>query len=333
MVKFTKKIQIGLARFFSLIVVLSLTAIWCRWNLTPKMTQVRIAIPRTPSAALIMLAEEKGFFTAHGLDAVRIWRDTDKECLDLLQAQQTDLVQASVTPVAFAAARGTRLELVTELYHSEKDAALLLRRLRDSARDKPSLLRIGVAPSSNGEFMLDLMLATRLLDLGPVERVMLPAKELAVALRDGQLDGAMFWEPYLSMVNSAHPHDFLTIYCPFYSEFSALLGSPGAFAGRAAIIDKLLAALKDAEDYSAAAPDETLAILRHRLRDQGISIAGVNFDNFHWRLGVSATYLEMLQEQTAWATHKLGGAATRAPSTVFVGRNLRVLFPEAITYE
>jgi len=312
--------------------VVTASVIWFGWyrsRLSPPLAKVRIAAPLLPGSALLLLAQEQGFFRGHGLEVQLTLRATGKDCLDLLLAHEVDLAQVYITPIAAATAQGHRLEIFTELHHAERSTAMVIRRDRIANEGDLGGKRIGFHPGTSTAFLLDLMLATATSFRKAVSKIPMPADEIAKTLREGGLDAGVLWEPYVSMLVAEAPATFAAFYCPFYTEFSLLVGLADGLPQQHEVLHRVLASLIDAEEFAQREPARVQTLLRTTLGEHGLGVPNLHWDQYFWELGLSATLMTMLEQESAWVKNQGIGSTHFAKQMVKVSPYLYDLRPQA----
>ncbi len=181
------------------IAVLALVAVggWVGWPTTASggpLTELTIAVPRSPLSAPFYLAQIGGTFTAAGVRVTLTETDTGREALDLMQAGQADLALAADTPVLKAAGRVRVLAVVGETADGLEIIARGDRGIR-RVEDLPGHA-VGWVPGTNIEYFLGGLLLLHGIPPGALTRVAIPIRDAGQALSDGRIDATVAWQPW-----------------------------------------------------------------------------------------------------------------------------------------
>lgn len=119
-------------------------------------------------------------------------------------------------------------------------------------------LRYAVTRNAVSHFFLSDYLALHGLEIADVDVVFLPATEIVVAMEEGSVDAALVWEPYVSRIASSLSGEVIYFedqLDQFY--YFCLYGSGDWIENNLQTVAGFLAALKQAEQYAQARPDES----------------------------------------------------------------------------
>jgi NitT/TauT family transport system substrate-binding protein len=131
--------------------------------------------------------------------------------------------------------------------------------------------------------------------------VNLPQDEMAAALLAGTIDAACLWQPSLAQMQASLGEKAITF--PnngIYTFRLSLVAPPGAAAAQPERSRKLLAALKQAQHFIGAQPEQALDIMS---RSTGIPVALFQrfFSPAEYDLGLEQGLLLALDDQSRWA--------------------------------
>lgn len=295
---------------------------------------LRIVIPGFQSSALVILAQEKGFFREQGLQVDLGFRATGFECLQMVLQGTADLAVAFETPVTHASTAGHQLAVLTEIHHSEANTAILARKGRGAASE-PSLVgkKIGFVPKTNAEFLLELYFSSHLLDLKKSTLKQYNIKELVAALKSGEVDAAALWEPYVSKVITENPEDFTLLRTSYYTEFSMVVGLRDTVDLQKNSSEAVIKALLQAQKYYDTDTVEAQSAVEKVLTDHSFLVSPQPWKQMSIQLGLSRTLLAILDEESKWSQEKIGAKNQVIMKTTLHGRFLKSLAPDRVTYE
>jgi ABC-type nitrate/sulfonate/bicarbonate transport system substrate-binding protein len=295
---------------------------------------VRIAVPVFQSSALVLLADELGYFREEGVDATFEYRATGKLCLDLVLQGKADLAVVYETPVMHAALEGNRLSILTELHRSESNTAVVSRRDRGIQRAADLVGKtVAAVPKTNADFLLRLFLRSNLIDPRAVMIKAMSAADAVSAVRTGNVDAAALWEPYLSQAIAVEPDNYSLLRSPYYSEFSMLVGKRDAIHESQPAPYAVLRALKRAADFYAEDTVKAQRLVDNLLKKQGVFVSAQAWNQIDIHLGISATLLAMLTEEAHSFRSRETLHTNEEVTALMRGQFLKSLDPQLVTYE
>jgi ABC-type nitrate/sulfonate/bicarbonate transport system substrate-binding protein len=298
--------------------------------------RIRLSVPGFQSSALVLLAESRGYFRSEGIETSMVFRDTGRDCLDMVVNGKSDLAVVFETPVTHSLLAGNKISVLTEIHRSEKNTAVVVRRDRgiNTAGDLVGKT-IATIPKTNAEFLLDLYLRSHLVNPKSVNIVERQVDQAVKQVAAGQVDGAALWQPYVSQSMSANPEQFQLLQSSYYSEYSLLAGLRENIDSQQKSIYAVMKALLKARDYFQANKVEAQEQVDKLLSERGFFVSKEAWNQMEIHLGLSATLLTMLNEESKWySSHqKPSRSINYDVKSVLRGRYLSLLAPELVTYE
>lgn len=312
--------------------LLTAAALSAREALEPplKLTVGRVALP---VVALLHIAEARDYFAKEGLDVRFVDFPTGREALDETIAGKYDLAVAYTTPVVRQIGRGADLAILTTLHQSGRNTALVAR--RDRGIERPDDLRgktIGVSKSTSGEFFLHLLLTSFDIADTEVQTVNVPIIGMTDALREGRVDAAVTWNPYLHAAQKAFdPAEIRVFRSDVYAEMSLVVGPREVVQRKQEAVVRFLRALSRAQDEVISRPrDARLAAARNYPMPSDLE--GAIWRDFSPDLGLSHVLLLTLEQEAGWMRDT---GAFQGPIPAFrrhiLDEYLRAVRPEAVT--
>ena len=238
----------------------------------PAGPQEKITISILPiyPAALLLIAQEKGYFRANGLEVVIQSFETGRICLDYLQAGRVD--------VGFMA----DFVFLDEIFKGSKSLRILgspaavefihLLALKDHGILQPSDLKgkqVGVARSTVAEFFLGRFLTFNNLSLREVKITYLNPSEMAAALAHNLVDAVMVWNPITYEIKRKLGEKIISWPGQTGQKFYEVLVSTDKFIqSNSRALEKLFRALAQAENF----------IKNNRAEGQDIVAKQINLD-------------------------------------------------------
>ncbi len=253
------KIKVKAAILSSLLVFLIIAGyLWRAGFLAPKAELVagppeKITISILPifPAALLLVAQEKGYFRANGLEVVIQPFETGRICLDYLQTGRVDLAFMAdfvILDEIFKGAKSLRIlgsPAAVEFIH--------LLALKDHGVLQPGDLkgkRVGVARSTVAEFFLGRFLTFNNLSFGEVKVTYLNPSEMAAALANNRVDAVMVWNPVTYEIKRQLGEKIISWPGQTGQKFYEVLVSTDKFIqSNSRALEKLFRALAQAENF------------------------------------------------------------------------------------
>lgn len=293
-----------------------------------------IAIPGSQSSALVILAQEKGFFRAEGIYVTLEYKATARECLALVVAGGADLAVVFETPITRSILEGNNIGVLTELHRSEQNTAIVARKDRGIHEAKHLIGKtIATVSESNAEFHLDLFLRSNMIDARKVKRKPMSISEAVEAVAKGRVDAAALWQPYVSQSVHANPANFVLLKSSFYSEFSMLAGLHENLESQRDANLAILRALLRAQKYFDNKNNEAKILVDGVLAAEGFFVSPAAWDQMDVHLGLSATLLTMFNIEADWYRADNGLSSNMKMEKTFDGQYLKNLAPDLVTYE
>lgn len=293
-----------------------------------------LSVAEQPLSAPVYVAEAAGLFAREGLDVRLVGRSSGKASLDDLLAGRADVATAAETPILFAALDRRPVCILGTLAVTERNLALVARRDRGlrGPEDLPGK-RVGVAPRTNSEFFLDVLLIYNWIDRRAVVTVPLAPEQMVPALAAGQVDAISIWEPLVSEARRRLGPDAV----PFTGEGIYLwtwnLVTRRELAERRPeALRRLLRALLAANGMLAAEPAASIRLVADRLGlppEQLREIWGI----YQFGLHLDQSLLLNLEGQTRWAIRNRYADLPALPNYLdsICPQELAALDPSAVT--
>jgi len=173
---------------------------------------VRVAQAGGIGSAGRFIAQERGYYQEEGIAVEEIPFDTSTTMLPALAAGQIDVATGGIAAGLFnAIAQGIPVRIVLDVWSAipgNESGGLLVRKdLIDSGQVRTLAdlhgRRVGITSRGHAtEFALDLALQREGLSVADVEAALLPYPDMNVALRNGNVDGAVTIDPFAAIAVS-----------------------------------------------------------------------------------------------------------------------------------
>ncbi|MFE2287072.1 ABC transporter substrate-binding protein [Streptomyces sp. NPDC059443] len=262
--------------------------------------------------APVHVAEERGLWSAEGIDATVTTQPTGRDALNAVLGGQAQLGVVGDLPAVTAALGGRELRIVADL--SRFDDWRLLTRTDRQITGFAALKgrKVGVPQGTNVEYALSRMLASAQLTAADVTVVNLAPNQVTSALARGDVDAGVTFPSFYDAARTALGDRYAELPFTGYTARTLLVAGPAATEETVtAVLRALLKAQREIAAAPAAARKAVLA------QSKGALQAGY-VDAFQPRYGYGATLspelLTQLEQEAAWAKAAQGlpGSADRA---------------------
>lgn len=255
----------------------------------------------TPFSAAVLLAKERGWFSAAGIDVTVIQRSSGKEALAELIDGVADYATAADTPIMFALLKSPPVKMVATLSLSTDMLTMVARRDRgiQSSLDLQGK-RIGFAMGTSSQYFLDTFLEFRAIKADAVMRIPLKPDELVQSLVDGKVDAIAAWTPLNYQAMEALGDKSQELHVGNIFRWSWNLVARNESIARNATTQRLLTALARA---SQALNDDPQTCARELAPILGISPEHIlqTWDNTLFDVTLDQSLLLSLELQARWA--------------------------------
>lgn len=293
---------------------------------------VRFAASLTVSPAPIWLAQEQGFFAKAGLDAVVTPCTTGKSCTESMLRGEADLSAAAEFLAARVVFTNKDLRILSTLafVHTIK-----LQTLDDKGIASPADLkgkRVGVRLGTNGEYFLARLLTLNDLRREDITWINLKPQVMADALASGEVDAVLLWPPFTNRIREQFADKLVEFDGqPGQDYYYLVLGHREWLAHNPEIAKRVMRALKWAEEWMAAHPEEVRVFLASKY---GVPGAELDPDLRHTRFDISLpqTLLTALEAESRWlAAQGTEGSPVTNSLDLIVFEPLATAVPKAVT--
>lgn len=293
-------------------------------------TDIRLCTPRPASSALPAIALERGFFASQGLRVHLSTEDLGMRCIERLNAGEVDLAVAYVPPVIASIRRGQKLQILTEVHSSNRNAAIVYRPPRIRGPRDLMGKRVALIKGTNSEALFRMYLLAHDIPDAKVNTLFKKPSEVASALQNGEVDAGVLWEPELSQTLKSG--NFAALESSFYTEFSMLVKRPQGTPALEAAIEPFIRSLAKAQNLIDRDPERARLITAQVLHLDLAYLTPEVWARFRFRMGLSAV-LESMLEQVQTLFDRGEGLPVIEPANFFEPRFLNIIHPEVVTYK
>lgn len=296
---------------------------------------LRIGLARQPSSALMVVAIERGYFAAEGLDvAIETFPSGKRALTEGLFAARVDVATTADVPVVFASLDRGDFRILASTYTSDDVNRIVAR--RDHAIAAPADLRgkrVATQRASAVHFFLHLFRLDQGLAATDLEIGYLKAEELPGALNRGEIDAFSMREPYVGEAVAVLGDNAVVFSAPgLYVQADLFVASDSVVASRRLDVEKALRALSRAEAFVREQPEQAAVLLARHLGSDETEVAKV-LAAARVRLELPQDLLPRLEEMARWAKESGLVEASEMPNYLNLLHldGLRAVRPEAVT--
>jgi NitT/TauT family transport system substrate-binding protein len=268
-----------------------------------------------PGSGLILIAQDKGYFKAEGLDVTIQPHGTGKDSLDASLGGKADFATTADLPIVLAALKGAPVVVAATMSTSDRGYGMVAR--KDKGVAGPADVkgkRIGVTMGSSGQFWLDTFLMHQHLGAGDVRLTHIAAEKLADALTAGEVDAVATWDPYLGEANEAlRGKGVLFSSDGFYDSPWNLVTRRDVAEHRPETVRKMLRALIRAERFYDSDPNAALALIARVQETEPARLRAV-LEKFKFSVRLSQSLLGTLEDETRWVIRNKLTAGSKVPN-------------------
>lgn len=293
-------------RAFAIVVALLIVAasgwIWQHDSDQPldKVGAIHIAASLTVSPATIWVAQEQGLFAKAGLDATLQDCSTGKSCTEAMLKGEANLAAATeflATRVALGN-KDLRILGTTAFVHTIKLQARKDKDIKQLADLRGK--RVGVKLGTNGEYFLARLLILNGMNRDDITWVDLKPQAMTDALAADEVDAVLVWPPFTSMIRGQLGENLVEFDGqPGQDYYYLVLGRQDWLAANSKIAERVMLALKWANEWMHAHPEETKTFMASKF---GVPLTDMAEDmqNTRFAIGLPQALLSALEAESRW---------------------------------
>lgn len=289
-----------------------------------------------PAAALLYVAEARGYLSGAGLDVTfrpfNVGKDALKDTLD----GKSDLAITFQTPVVRNLQEGIPLGILASIMTSSRNNALV--GLRERGIAKAGDLRgkkIGVTKGTSSEFFLSVFLATEGILPKDVTTVHVTPGDFEKTLAAGDVDALVLFASYRTRIRNTMGERLVYFSSDAYNDIVILTGLRQIILNKPDAIRRLMTALSKAQDYIENNRDDSIAIVARRLAGK-FEKANIDedWDSYRFALRLDHILLGNMRSESDWyAASGLFRGATPDFKGALVSEPLRAVRAASVTVQ
>ncbi|MDQ3279794.1 MAG: ABC transporter substrate-binding protein [Acidobacteriota bacterium] len=283
--------------------------------------RLKIGIQVSPAMTLLMVAKDRGYFQAEGLDVELTPFTAGKFALQAFLAKSVDLAVAGDVPAALAILQGHDIRVVSQVVdHTTNEVRVVA--LRDAeasdARTYFKTKRRKLATSIGGgpEFFTHEFLRHYGIAPSEVDIISQKPEDMPAALAAKSVDAIAIFDPFAYLAEQRVGADAVTFSDrALYSELYVLVASPNQVLRERATLMRLIRALKRAETFIASDPTEAKAILMRYTKLDAQTVDAI-WKNFAFGPALTGQLAQYWRAEEVWA-REANKVAANAPTPDF----------------
>jgi NitT/TauT family transport system substrate-binding protein len=248
---------------------------------------------------------------------------------------------ASEFPFANAIRQGKAVGILGTIQRTNQSNAVVARRDRgiDAAADLLGK-KIGLAPNSNSDYLLSVILAEAGIADDAVLRVPLEPNRIEDALGQGLVDAIATWQPHVANAQTRFADGATVVLrASAYTEFTVVGVRPQTLVDKRDAVQRLVNALVLSEDFVSAHGSEALQLVRdHFAGHQDVSL-GQTWPQRKFQVRIDNVLLTALNNEGAWLAKRANDAdlgKSPAPSVpdyraAIASQFLEAIRPQSVT--
>jgi NitT/TauT family transport system substrate-binding protein len=282
--------------------------------------------------SLILIAQEKGYFTDNGIALTQKIYSSGIAALDGMFNHEVDLATGS--EFAFVGEVLSEKHIRTISAISRSSIEYLVGRVDRGIKTLANLRgkSIGVPLGSRPEFALDRFLFFHNIDPSTVNLVNVPVSKSVDALTNGEVDAIASWQPYIDQIKNKMGEEVVSWDVQEdQPSYTLVMCTEEWTAENPELIIRFLKSLTQAESYVQGNPVEAEALIQQRL-NYDISYMDAVWHDYSFSVSLDQALVVAMEDQARWIIGKDYSSGKQTPnfmSYIYV-EGLEEIKPEAV---
>ncbi len=264
---------------------------------------LRWGVSAQPTAALSIIALEKGYFAKAGLNMSSLRFPSGTRAMrEGLFTNRVNATSPTEVPVVIAAFKRNDFVVLGTQLMTDNTNRIVARRDHgiETAADLKGK-RIGTQRGSAVHYFLHLFLGAHGLSEQDVEIVFMKAEELPNALAKGDIDAFSMREPYVSLALSMLPDQAYAMAAPgLYKQMELLVMDRRLSEEEPEIALRMLRGLIMAEEYLAKNPDDAIVTTARYLGSPDDKVRDI-WPKLQLQVSLDESLIKLMENQAQWA--------------------------------
>ena len=262
---------------------------------------ITIGVEQSPLLALVMIAEDQGFFSKHGVDVMAKYYASGKLALNGMFSGGVELATPAGTPIIFSSFERSDFSIVATIGSSDNDPKIVARKDRDI--QKPGDLRgkrIATQKASAVHFFLHSFLIKNGLSEKDIKLSFKHPDELVPALAKGEIDAFSMREPYVSRAKILLRENIILFEEPgLHLKTYNLVAFNTFIKDRLQAVKSILQALIKSEEFAKKYPKHAQRIVSNKTGLKESEIASV-WPDLRFEVSLEQSLLASLENEARW---------------------------------
>ena len=315
----------------ALLALLSTTSS-CQGSPSAPLQSVTLGTTTSEVNALILIAQDQGFFANNGLEVIHKIYPSGVAALDGLLGGEIDLATGS--EFAFVNQILAQQDVYTIAAISRSSIEYLVARLDRGIHSLSDLegKTIGVPLGSRPEFALDRFFYFQGIDSSQVTLIHVPVNQSVDALVRGEVDAVAAWHPYIDQIEASMGDEVISWSVQEdQPSYTLLMGRARWTQENRELIAQFLQSLVEVEGYLAENPEEARASLQKKL-DYSDDYMDSVWPNYSFSVMLDQALVVAMEDEARWIIRHGLTTETQTPNVVahIDPTSLEAVKPEAV---
>ncbi|MFQ5950575.1 MAG: ABC transporter substrate-binding protein [Candidatus Geothermarchaeales archaeon] len=265
--------------------------------------------------ASVWVAESEGYFDEEGLDLTIREFDSGRLSFMAMLEGEVDISTVAPTPIMFSSFDRQDFYIFATFVHSNEDIKVIAR--KDVGINTATDLRgksVGTPLGTTGQFLLDSFLTLNGIQASEVEVIDVDPSALPDALKAGQVDAIVIWEPHAS--NALQLLGDRATRLPsseVYTVFFNFMVMKNFARDNPELLERFLRAIDRATSFIESSEEESRRIVAERL-DLDPENMAIFWEDFVFEISLDQSLLVTLESVARWAIENDLVDAVEAPN-------------------
>lgn len=299
-----------------------------------EMENVTVCFLNYSNSGLIIIAQKYDFFSQKGLEVTLKELPSGRMAMDSMFKGDCNIAHTSETPAVASSFNRNDFKIISMISYSDNNNKIIAR--TDAGIQKPEDLkgkRIGTSEGSASFFFLQVFLSKNGITNDDVTIVFMPPEEAPNALADRDIDAFSQGEPYVSRTKRLLGDKTIVFAQPGLNVITSDLAALNSFIEeKPEVIDRLLLALIQAEEFFKKNPEETIKILSKQYGIDESDLSAILKDT-RLRIALDVSLVFAMEDRARWMIQINQTNRTLIPNYLnyIYTDSLERIRPEAVT--
>ena len=271
--------------------------------------KLSVGIQVSPAMALVMVAEDEGFFDKEGVDVEIKEFTAGKFALQAFLGGSLDVAVSGEVPVSLSALQGNKFRVIGQVVKQTNNEVRVVALREDDVNDAKGYFdktRRKLATSFGGgpEFFTYEFLKLHAIDEKSVDLISQKPEDMAPALLSKSVDAIAIFDPFAHIAEKNLKDKGVTFADPgIYSELYVIDVLDETITEKRPQLLAFLRGLKSAEGFIVENPDRSKEIVSKYTKLEADIIDGI-WKSFDFGVAINDLYLQYTYAQAKWAIEK-----------------------------